>query len=277
MLRLAAGLAVAALAAVWFQIDSSSWATMTAQAEPSPASRNTGSPAGGAFLMDFRKAIDPRLRYLAEYEMDEEWIKIAYRERNIRFDQSGMTLTLSKSQGKLPFSGSEFQRSGTYGYGRYEVVMTASKHEGAVSSFFTYTGPTFGDPHDEIDFEFLGRTPRHVYVTHFNNSESEQVEIPLWFDVTKADHLYAFEWAPDSIRWYVDGVKIHEVDAGAAKVKIPTTTGRVIVNLWAGAGPTADWTGEAKFTHTAASYRCISHVPIGEIGPQCSDTFKLMP
>ena len=40
------------------------------------------------------------------------------------------------------------------GYGRYEVVMTAAKGNGIISSFFTYTGPYFGDPHDEIDFEF---------------------------------------------------------------------------------------------------------------------------
>ena len=34
----------------------------------------------------------------------------------------------------------EFQRSGLYGYGRYEVVMQASNETGVVSSFFTYAG-----------------------------------------------------------------------------------------------------------------------------------------
>jgi beta-glucanase (GH16 family) len=92
-----------------------------------------------------------------------------------------------------------------------------------------------------------------------------------------ADHLYAFEWAPDAIRWYVDGVKVREVSAKTAKVKIPTTSGRVIVNLWAGTGPSTGWTGEPDFRLTTASYRCISHVPIGKTGPQCSDTFKAPP
>jgi endo-1,3-1,4-beta-glycanase ExoK len=278
-LRLAAGLALAAAGAGWLAIDSlDSQTGMTASAEPAPAAKkNTGSPPGGAFLMDLRKAVDPSTRYLAEYEMDEEWIKIAYRERNIRFAPDGMTLTLAKSPGKLPFSGGEFQRNGTYGYGRYEVVMTAAEAVGAVSSFFTYTGSHFGDPHDEIDFEFLGRTPRHVHLNYFNKGDSDQVEIPLWFNATQADHLYAFEWAPDSIRWYIDGVKVHEVNAKTAKVKIPTTSGRVIVNIWAGSGQSAGWTGEPDFYRTTASYRCISHVPIGKTGPQCSDTFKAPP
>jgi endo-1,3-1,4-beta-glycanase ExoK len=278
-LRLAAGLALAAAGAGWLAIDSlDSQTGMTASAEPAPAAKkNTGSPPGGAFLMDLRKAVDPSTRYLAEYEMDEEWIKIAYRQRNIRFDPDGMTLTLAKVPGKLPFSGSEFQRNGTYGYGRYEVVMKASEASGAVSSFFTYTGPHFGDPHDEIDFEFLGRTPRLVHLTYFNNGDNHQVEIPLWFDTAMGDHLYAFEWMPDSIRWYVDGVKVYEVSAKTAKLKLPTTTGRVMVNLWAGAGPTTGWTGEAEFTRTTASYRCISHVPLGKTAPQCSDTFKPPP
>jgi len=286
-LRIAAGLAIGAAAVGWIAADSlCNWSGMTAAADPAPqAARstgsntgsNTGSPPGGAFLMDFRKRIDPGVRYLAEYEMDEDWIKIAYRERNIRFDQEGMTLTLARSSGKLPFSGSEFQRNGVYGYGRYEAVLKASEAGGAVASFFTYTGPPFGDPHEEIDFEFLGRAPRHVYLNYFHNGEKDQVEVPLWFDTAQADHLYAFEWSPDAIRWYVDGVKVREVTAKTSRVGIPTTSSRVMVNLWAGAGPSAQWTGEVAFTRTTATYRCISHVPMGKAGAQCSDTFKPPP
>lgn len=278
MLRIAMGLAMGVAAAGLIAADSPSRrAAMTADAQTAPQQvRNTGSPAGGAFLMDFTKG-DPGNRYLAEYEMDESWIKIAYRERNIRFERDGMTLTLAKSPGKLPFSGSEFQRNGTYGYGRYEAVLKASEATGAVASFFIYTGPPFGDPHDEIDFEFLGRAPRHVYLNYFHEGDKDQVEVPLWFDNAQADHLYAFEWTPDSIRWLVDGVKVREVSAKTPGVKIPTRSSRVMVNLWAGAGPSAEWTGQAEFNRTTASYRCISHVPMGQSGAQCSDIFKAPP
>ncbi len=277
-LRTAAGLALGIAAAGWIAAGSMrDRPSMAAEAQAAPqAVHNTGAPVGAAFLMDLTKG-DPGNRYLAEYEMNEDWIKIAYRERNIRFGPEGMTLTLAKSPGRLPFSGSEFQRNGTYGYGRYEAVLKASEGSGAVASFFIYTGPPFGDPHDEIDFELLGRAPRNVYVNYFSRDDKDQLEVPLWFDTAQGYHLYAFEWAPDSIRWYVDGVKIREVNARTASVKIPTTTARVMVNLWAGVGPSAEWTGQAEFSRTTATYRCISHVPMGRTAAQCSDTFKAPP
>lgn len=275
-MRVPAALALGAVAAGWLLFDSfDSRAAMTAVAEPVPTQiKNTGSEAGDAFLMDLSKAVDPGSRYLAEYEMDQEWIKIAYRERNVRFDQNGMTLTLAKNAGRPPFSGAEFQRNGTYGYGRYEVVLKASDGWGAVTSFFTYTGEYFGDPHDEIDFEFLGRQTRSVYVNYFSHGEKDQAEIPLWFDASQGDHLYAFEWAPESIRWYIDGVKVREVDTTSARVKVPTSSGRVMASIWAASGSAEGWVGEAAFKRTTASYRCISHVPAGRSGSQCSDTFK---
>jgi beta-glucanase (GH16 family) len=253
-------------------------AVAVAWADPVPkASENTGSPAGAGFLIDLKKGHDNTTQYLADYETDADWIKIAYRSDNIRFDKTGMTLQLTKTGGRLPFSGSEFHRRGTYGYGRYEAVLRASDAHGAVASFFIYTGPYFGDPQEEIDIEFMGRAPRQIHLNYFRNGEDDSINIPLWFDSSQGDHLYAFEWAPDSIRWYVDGHKIHEVTSATAKAGIPTTTGRVMVNLWAGAGDTTSWTGEPRFTQAKAAYRCISHVPIAKTGPQCSDSFTPPP
>lgn len=267
--RIAAGI-VAGLVAAFGLSNTALFAP--AKADPARSTANVGSSAGSAFLIDLRRGFDKQTHYLADYSMDEDWIKIAYSPRNIQFDASGMTLELKKSSGPLPYSGSEFQRHGTYGYGRYEVVMTASSGHGAVSSFFTYTGQYWGDPHDEIDFEFVARNPRAVYLNYFRNGVSDGRFVPLWFDITRGDHLYAFEWSPTSIRWYADGIKIREVTTANAKAGIPKTAGRVVANHWAGAGPATHWTGYPTFEHARASYRCISHVPMGQAGVQCSDT-----
>jgi endo-1,3-1,4-beta-glycanase ExoK len=239
--------------------------------------RNTGREPGQAFLVDFRRGYDSETQYLGDYDLNADWIKIAFKPRNVIFDDTGMMLELVKTTGKLPFSGGEFQRKGWYGYGRYEVVMAASEDHGAISSFFVHTGAYHGDPHDEINFEFVGRSPRRVHLTYFSHGAEDSVNIPLWFDTAQADHLYAFEWAPNLIRWYVDGVKVHEVDAATARIPIPTTSARVIANIWTGAGDTAEWTGAARFAHTSARYRCISHVPLKGSGPECSDNFKPPP
>jgi endo-1,3-1,4-beta-glycanase ExoK len=275
---IAASAVVAVVLAGWIAFDSPDDQLTTAVLadEPiTPPTRNTGGEPGDAFLLDFQKGDDVANRYLADYDMNTDWLKIAYRSRNIRFDKNGMTLSLEKTRGKLPFSGSEYQRSGVYGYGRYEAVMRASNASGAVSSFFIYTGEYFGDPHDEIDFEWVGRNTHMLHLTYFSHGQSESANVSLWFDAAKSDHLYAFEWSPDSIRWYVDGVMVHEVNAATARVPIPTTSSRVMANLWAGSGPTADWVGKAKFNRTTARYRCISHVPADTTAAQCSDTFKL--
>jgi hypothetical protein len=244
-------------------------------AEPAPRMpANTGSPAGPAFLIDLTRGHDKSTQYLADYKMDEDWIKIVYKPANIQFDKAGMTLALVRTGGPLPFSGSEFQREGTYGYGRYEAVLKTSDASGAVTSFFTYTGSHFGDPHDEIDFEFVARTPRQVHVNYFRNGKDDAVNIPLGFDASQDYHLYAFEWSSDLIRWYVDGVTIREITSATARNGIPTASGRVIANLWAGVGPATEWTGDPQFKLAKAAYRCISHVPMGKTAAQCSDTFK---
>jgi endo-1,3-1,4-beta-glycanase ExoK len=266
--RIAVG-AVAGLLAMLTLAGISSFAP--AKADPTRSEAISGSPPGSAFLIDLRRGFDKRTQYLSDYKMDEDWIKVVYTPKNIQFDSTGMTLNLMRTGNALPYSGSEFQRQGTYGYGRYEVVMTASSAYGAVSSFFTYTGSHWGDPHDEIAIEFLGRNPREVYLNYFRDGVSHGVSIPLWFDTTLGDHIYAFEWGPNSIRWYADGIKIREVTLADSKTGIPRTTGRVMANLWAGAGPTTHWTGLASFERTKATYRCMSHLPMGKSGLQCSD------
>jgi beta-glucanase (GH16 family) len=276
------GLAATSMAALALACSSLIESEISANAEQAPPAAsalvvNTGQPASGAFLVDFATGYDEKTHYLAEYSMDEDWIKIAFRPENARFDKGRMTLVLEKTPGKPPYAGAEFQRRGRYGYGRYEVVMTASNAQGVVSSFFTHTNNFFDDPHDEIGFEFAGRDPRKVHLNYFRNGEGDPLDVPLWFDASETDHLFAFEWSPDSIRWFVDGEMVRAVTAETTKDGIPTTSSRVLANIWAGVGNALGWTGEPQFTRTTATYRCISHVPVGQTGRQCSDSFTPPP
>src|SRR3546814_101161 len=61
------------------------------------------------------------------------------------------------------FASGEYQSRRFFGYGRFEARLKAIAAPGIATGFFTYTGPTFdGAPHDEIDFEFHGKSPRQV-------------------------------------------------------------------------------------------------------------------
>lgn len=237
--------------------------------------KTTGKPAGDAFLIDLAKGFDGRTQYLSNHDIEGGWNEMIYRSDNVRFDADGMTLNAHRNSGRaMPYTMSEFQRAGDYGYGRYEVIMRAAAGDGVVSSFFTYTGPYAGDPHTEIDFEFLGRTPTQLHLNYYSEGGvNNPLVVDLWFDTTAAEHLYAFEWLPNSISWFVDGVLVRRVTAETSSVPLPSFSSRVLASVWVGNGATTQWVGHPTFISTQARYKCISHVPLGESRRQCSDAF----
>jgi beta-glucanase (GH16 family) len=251
-------------------------AAAPAIAEPGKGTpRNTGQPSSGAFYVDFTADGDQKGHILSSWDVNEEWLAASYRPENILFGKTGMTLkALRKQTGVASYTSAEFQRSGVYGYGRYEVVMRAAAARGAVATFFVHTGGFAGDPHDEVDFELLGRSTRSIHTNFFASGRDSAQDAELWFDAAEGDHLYSFEWLPGRIVWAVDGVVIREVTEATPGVTIPTSTGRVIASLWVANRQVVEWVGEPDFTEATAEYRCMSHVPAGQTGRQCSDVFK---
>jgi len=232
---------------------------------------NTGRPTDGAFYMDFTRGFDRVIHVLSDWEVKETWLTAAFRRDNVVFDARGMTLTAKRHEnGVSSHTSAEFQRAGVFGYGRYETVMRAARGTGVVSTFFTHTG----EPHDEVDFEILGRSTASVHTNFFAAGKNGPVDIALAFDASEGDHIYAFEWLPGRIAWYVDGVLVREVSEKTPGVTIPTTTGRIMASVWVAKGQVTEWVGEPDFTEASATYRCMSHVPAGQTGKQCSDTFK---
>lgn len=243
------------------------------KAEPS----NTGRAPGGAFYVDFADGLDPVNDVIADWDVSSEWLSVSYRRDNARVDDDLLMLRTRPVKTRVSdHTSGEYQRSGFYGYGRYEVVMQASNAPGVVSSFFTYAGADMGDPHDEIDFELLGRSPRQLHTNFFSRGADSPLDVNLWFDTSEAQHLYAFEWLPGSITWYVDGVRVRQVLAGANQ-RIPSATARVMASVWAAKGRVSEWVGWPEQANGKAYYRCMSHVPAGKKARQCSDTFKAPP
>lgn len=239
---------------------------------PVQGQANTGQPASPAFIVDFAKGFDPATQYLTDNATHGDWISSAHDPKNAHFRAGVMALAIEKRPYKgKPNSGSEFLRQGMYGYGRYEVVMKPPGGSGLVSSFFTYTGPWQGDPHDEIDIEFLGKNTRQLHLNYFRDGrEHGSIYIDLPFDYTEDFHIYAFEWTPGRIRWFVDGEQVHE----ASGLLVPTTTGMAMASVWSGGPPTVEWLGPNKWQPGAAAvYRCMSHVPMGQTGAQCADSW----
>jgi beta-glucanase (GH16 family) len=57
---------------------------------------------------------------------------------------------------------------------------------------------------------------------------------PAGYDITQ-EHVYAFEWTPTRIEWFLDGASI-AVFSGNDQVPIPNLSAKIMMNLWVFAG-----------------------------------------
>lgn len=141
--------------------------------------------------------------------------------------------------------------------------MKASGTAGTVTGFFTYTGPSEGTQHDEIDVEVLGDSPSVMQINYWTSGVQHPVNINLGFDASSAEHKYAFEWLQDSIKWYVDGALVHtETGSNGA---IPATPGAIMLNLWATTN-TNGWSSDTYAGQTTSIISdCITHLPYDRV------------
>lgn len=155
-----------------------------------------------------------------------------WRKQNCVFENERMYLQINEDSGATGYGGAEYRTQEMYGYGDYEVCMKPISNTGVVSSFFTCTGPSDENPWDEIDIEFLGKDTTKVQFNYFTNGVGNHEYIyDLGFDASKEYHTYGFQWLPDGIQWTVDGEVVH-----TATADIPTTAGRLMMNVWNGTG-----------------------------------------
>ncbi|WP_213268563.1 family 16 glycosylhydrolase [Hyphomonas sp.] len=227
---------------------------------------------GASFLHYFSEEHDPTRWYKAN--MSYRSAHPAWLARHIHFLEDRVELELRRMRvGKKTLAGGEYQRRGFYSFGRFEVVMTPAPGSGTVSAMFTHTSEQFGAQHDEIDIEFLGKDLTMVTGNYFTDGEPYRViEMPLGFDASKEVHLYAFEWEPDEIRWYVNDRLLHT--ATDEDHPIPQHPSRIIIQLWSGQKGQYKWHGIPTFEDgTRAAYYCLSYLKAGDTGAQCSDTF----
>lgn len=217
--------------------------------------------------------LNPEDWYVSNFARKKPSFLTAWVPEQVSLENGQLHLALDPApinSGKV-FSGAEIQRRDYSHYGRYEVVMQAGRGVGVISAFFTYTGPWFDDPWDEIDFEFLGKDTSKVWVTRFADGERLPGKwIDLGFDSAEETALYTFDWGPEALIWYVNGKEIFRVEAKDRT--LPTTPGRIYLSIWGGGEDQKNWSGIAeRDTSTVATYDCVSYVPMGKTGQNCSD------
>lgn len=187
----------------------------------------------------------------------------------VSFRDSKMILTLDRdnSGSGYPYKSGEYRTSNFYGYGYYETKMKPVKNTGIVSSFFTYTGPSDGNPWDEIDIEILGKDTTKVQFNWYTNGKGgHEYFYNLGFDASQDYHTYGFDWQQNSITYYVDGVKVY-----TGTQEIPKTPGKIMMNLWPGI-TVDDWLGAYNGkTPLSAYYEYVRYSKEGYTKPSPSN------
>lgn len=148
------------------------------------------------------------------------WALNDWRADHVRATGDGVKLVLAKSgvTGAAPMSSGEITRRDQFRYGYFESRLRASRGAGVVSGFFTFARN--GDDErswNEIDVEILGRDTTMVELTIHAEGRSDHRKLDLGFDAADEFHTYGVEWTPDAVRWFVDGVMVHEVTGRIVK------------------------------------------------------------
>ena len=165
----------------------------------------------------------------------------------------------------------EIQSNEKYGFGRYNVIMRPSGESGTVSAFFTFTSEWTGDPHDEVDIEFIGRRSGFVEYNYWKSGRpGAHSGEKLGFDAADELNLYSIDWTSDEIVWYVNGEEHYRSPPG--DTGIPTHPSKIMFSIWTGKERMEVWTGPRKFGDSAeAEFACISFTPFEDESYSCAD------
>ncbi|MEU3281738.1 beta-glucanase [Streptomyces antibioticus] len=135
-----------------------------------------------------------------------------------------------------PYASGEYRSNDLFTYGRFEARLQAVKRPGTVTGFFTYTGPSDGQPWDEIDVEILGKNTTQMQTNYFTHGVGgHETVINLGFDASAGFHDYAVEWwNQGTINWFADGRLVHQENG--SRGALPTHPMRIMTNIWPGIG-----------------------------------------
>lgn len=123
------------------------------------------------------------------------------------------------------YEGGEILTNELKGYGTYSARIKVANAPGSITGFFMYRSP---DYESEIDIEiFNDPSGRVMFTTYAGGRQTHTETTSLGFDPTAAHHEYAFDYAADSVTFYVDGVPRRTWDTG-----IPQTPMHLMVNSW---------------------------------------------
>ena len=130
------------------------------------------------------------------------------------------------------YRGSELRSLEPVLYGKFETRIKPAQGDGLVSSFFTFNDSCCGtSPWNEIDIEILGRYDRVIdmnTITWGQSSHVRQHYVP--FNPHEGFHIYGFEWTPNYVAWFIDGVEVYRQTE--SHIQEMAYHQKIMMNIW---------------------------------------------
>jgi len=206
-----------------------------------PTASNAQTTGNGSFFEEFNR-IDKKRWYISNGWVNGDHQGCTWSKSNVRVVNGRLQLRLTKSANRLRnYRCAEIRTYASLGYGLYEARIRSAAGSGLNTGMFTYSGPPLTKVHDELDFEFLGKTPRRVQTNFWVNGRGKREEnVPVPGEGAAAGfNDYAIDWRPNGIKWYING-KLVRSATGATQ---PVTPGQYFLTLWSGSANIAEWMG----------------------------------
>ncbi|MGB3388002.1 MAG: glycoside hydrolase family 16 protein [Pseudaminobacter sp.] len=197
--------------------------------------------SGPSFVEDFDN-LDRKRWYISDGWSNGEHQNCVWSKDQVKVADGVLRLGFAKQAVKdHDYACGEIQTNQRFSYGTFEIRMKAVAGSGLNTGFFTYIGPVHKQPHDEIDFEVLGKDPAKVQLNQYVNGKSvgdgKLVDVPGGADQGFND--YAFVWKEGGIAWYVNGELVGEATDPA---KLPSHAQKIYISLW-GSDTLKSWRG----------------------------------
>jgi endo-1,3-1,4-beta-glycanase ExoK len=195
----------------------------------------------GASFIDNFDTLDTAVWYVSDGWNNGAHQNCTWSKKQAKVVNGIAELTFAEGKlGERNYACGEIQTRKRFSYGTYEARIKTADGSGLNSAFFTYIGPADKKPHDEIDFEVLGKNPAKVQINQYVSAKGgneKLVDVPG--GANQGFNDYAFVWEKERIRYYVNGELVHEVTDPA---KIPPNPQKIFFSLW-GTDTLTDWMG----------------------------------
>jgi hypothetical protein len=166
---------------------------------------------------------------------------------------TSMSYAENATIGPEPISSGEFRtKYNNYRYGWYEARYKPPTSSGNfISTLFAFRTPkeiAWREIDNELTANGLNILGTNVYWQNNGGNYScnfaDQLDVPISVTNVQADfHVYAFEWTPTSIKWYVDDMTnpvrtktatevVTNCPGSTFTVAIPELSAKILMNLW---------------------------------------------